>query len=56
MSTENDDSVEALVAFVSGAVVGAAATLLFLRARRNRCGGSAEYDDDYGYDGGDIFI
>ncbi len=56
MSTFNDDNADALVAFVSGALIGAAATLLFVRIRGNRDSGSNEYDDEYHYDGGDLFV
>lgn len=56
MSTENHDTGEALVAFVSGFLIGVATTVLFVRRQGNRrIGANANYDD-YHYDGGDIFI
>lgn len=56
MSLDHDDSGEALVAFISGALIGAAATVLFLRMRHNRALASAARDEDYYYDGGDLFV
>jgi len=57
MSTVNDDNAGAVVAFVSGAIIGVAATLLFVRAQRNRALGSKVNDEDYYYyDGGDLFV
>ena len=56
MSTENDDTGEAVVAFVSGILVGFAATLLFVRMRDHRKICSRTYYDDYYYDGGDLFV
>jgi hypothetical protein len=56
MSTDNDDTAGAVVAFVSGAIIGVAATLLFVRVQRNRSFGSKAKDDDYYYDGGDLFV
>jgi len=56
MSAYDDDSQGIVVAFVSGALVGAFATLLFMRAQRNRAIGSRDHDDDYRYDGGDLFV
>jgi hypothetical protein len=56
MSIVDDDSTETVVAFVSGALIGVAATLLFVRMQRNRGIGSKQDYDDYYYDGGDIFI
>lgn len=57
MSAVNDDNVGAVVAFVSGALIGVAATLLFVRMQENkRMVGSRANDEDYYYDGGDIFI
>lgn len=61
MSTANDDNAGAVVAFVSGALIGVAATLLFVRMQNRRgaaahlCNGKTS-DNDYCYDGGDIFI
>jgi hypothetical protein len=56
MSTENDDTGEAVVAFVSGILVGFAATLLYVRIKDNRKICSETYYDDYYYDGGDLFV
>jgi hypothetical protein len=56
MSTENDDTGEAVVAFVSGLLIGCAATLLFMRMRDNRKICSEKYYEDYYYDGGDLFV
>jgi hypothetical protein len=56
MSTGSDDKVEAVVAFVSGAIIGVALTVLFFRKQRNRVIGSQEDYKDYCYDGGDLFI
>ena len=56
MSTGNDDKVDAVVAFVSGAIIGVALTLLFVRKQGKRAGGSKENYDDYYYDGGDLFV
>lgn len=56
MSTVDDDNTGAVVAFVSGALIGIAATLLFVRAQQNRTKSSKSHGDDYYYDGGDIFI
>lgn len=57
MSAVNDDNVGAVVAFVSGALIGVAATLLFVRMQENkRRVGARANDEDYCYDGGDIFI
>jgi hypothetical protein len=56
MSKLDDDNAGVLVAFVSGALLGAAATLLFVRIQSNRVCGLKEYDDDYYYEGGDLFV
>ena len=56
MSVTRDDAAEAFVAFASGAIVGVVATLLLLRMQGKRSVGSGENDDDYCYDGGDLFI
>lgn len=61
MSTANDDTAGAVVAFVSGALIGVAATLFFVRLQNRRGAtssihGDGKADDDYCYDGGDIFI
>lgn len=56
MSEGIDDTTETLVAFVSGALIGAAATLLYVRMKRNRRAGVNDGDDDYCYDGGDLFV
>jgi hypothetical protein len=56
MSTVDDDNTGSVVAFVSGALIGIAATLLFVRAQRQRASAAKAHGDDYYYDGGDIFI
>lgn len=61
MSTANDDNAGAVAAFVSGALIGVAATLLFVRYQSHRGGclgmnDNRVNDDDYFFDGGDIFI
>lgn len=56
MCAEHDDTTDTLIAFVSGALIAAAATLLVVRLRRNKAVGMNAADDDYCYDGGDLFI
>ena len=56
MSPGNDETTDALIAFVSGALIAAAATLLVVRMRRNKAMGINENEEDYCYDGGDLFI
>jgi hypothetical protein len=56
MSIGDEDTGEAAVAFVSGVLVGFAATLLFVRVQRNRKIRANAHDDDYYYEGGDLFI
>jgi len=56
MSAGNDESTETLIAFVSGALIAAAATLLVVRMRRNKAMCLNGNDKDYCYDGGDLFI
>lgn len=61
MSIVKDDAAGAVAAFVSGAIVGVAATLLFVRLHSRRDSsaiphGNGEGSDDYLFDGGDIFI
>ena len=56
MSAENDETTDTLIAFVSGALIAAAATLLVVRMRRNKAMWISEADNDYCYDGGDLFI
>jgi hypothetical protein len=56
MSTVDDDNTGAVVAFVSGALIGIAATLLFVKAQQKRAMAAKANGDDYYYDGGDIFI
>jgi hypothetical protein len=56
MPAEHDEATEALIAFVSGALIGAAATLLAIRMRRNKATGLNASHDDYCYDGGDLFV
>jgi hypothetical protein len=56
MSTVDDDTAEAIVTFVSGAIIGVFATLLIIRAQRKRVFCTNENDDDYYYDGGDLFV
>lgn len=57
MSDGHDETTETLVAFVSGALIGAAAALLMVRMRRNRSNGLKARDEEYCcYDGGDLFI
>ena len=56
MSTESHDTGETVVAFVSGVLLGLAATLLYIRIKNRRPASSNFIDDDYYYDGGDLFI
>lgn len=56
MSDGIDDTTETLVAFVSGALIGAAATLLYVRMKRNKLAGANSGEDEYCYDGGDLFV
>jgi hypothetical protein len=56
MSTGKDDKVDAVVAFVSGAIIGVALTLLFVRMQGKRGFRSEVNYDDYKYDGGDLFV
>jgi hypothetical protein len=56
MATGNDDKADAVVALVTGAIIGVAVTLLFIRMQRKRAIGSKAAADDYYYDGGDLFI
>lgn len=56
MSTVHEDTGEAAVALVSGILIGFAATLLFVKIRSNRAIRAAEADEDYFYEGGDLFI
>lgn len=56
MSIDDGDTGEAAVAFVSGVLIGFAATLLFVRVQRTREIRANACDDDYYYEGGDLFI
>ncbi|MHB8709285.1 MAG: hypothetical protein ACYC9I_10460 [Desulfuromonadales bacterium] len=56
MSKVNDDKATAVVTFVSGAIIGVAVTLLFVRMQRNRAVGSKITCEDYNYEGGDLFV
>ena len=56
MSKVKEDTGEAVVFLVAGVLVGLAATLLFVRMQRSRANGSKANDDDYYYDGGDLFV
>ena len=57
MAIDNDDKTETVVAFVSGAIIGVAVTLLLVRMQKNRMTASSVFDDeDYYYDGGDLFV
>lgn len=56
MSTVTEDTGETAVAFVSGVLVGFAATLLVVRMKRNREIGRNSENEDYYCDGGDLFI
>ena len=56
MSVGHDETTETLVAFVTGALVGAAAALLYARMRRNRSTEMHAHDEEYCYEGGDLFI
>jgi hypothetical protein len=55
-STGNEDTGEAVVAFVSGVLVGFAAILLYVRIQHSRKTDLREYYEDYYYDGGDLFV
>ena len=56
MSTDKNDTGEAVVAFVSGILIGAAASLLFVRMKNQRKPGFDTDYDDYSYEGGDLFV
>jgi hypothetical protein len=56
MSSDHEDTGEIAVAFVSGILVGVATTLLFVRIRNSRALRYGANDDEYRYDGGDLFI
>ena len=56
MSTDNNDTGEAVVAFVSGVLIGVAASLLFVRMKNRRKTGFDTSYDDYSYEGGDLFV
>jgi hypothetical protein len=56
MATDNGDKVDPVVVLVSGALIGVAAALLFVRMRRKRALGSNANHEDYYYDGGDLFV
>lgn len=56
MSIGSDDKADAVVAFASGAIIGVALTLLFVRMQKKRGSGSNRTREDYVYDGGDLFI
>ena len=56
MSTFHDDKVDSVVAFVSGALIGVAVTLLFIRMNRNRYKYTKLDYEDYNYEGGDLFV
>ena len=56
MSIVDDDTPEAAVAFVAGAIIGVLATLLIVRVQRKRAICRGKNDDDYYYDGGDLFV
>lgn len=56
MSIDNDDTGGAVAAFASGAIIGVVATLLLLRMQRNRAKDARGNEDEYCYDGGDLFV
>jgi len=56
MIITNDDRADAVVTIVSGALIGAAIALLVMRMRRKRATLSQVDDEDYCYDGGDLFV
>lgn len=56
MPIGNDDKADAVVAFASGAIIGVALALLFVRMQKKRCGGTKKTHEDYYYDGGDLFV
>jgi hypothetical protein len=56
MATGKIDKTEAVVAFAAGAIIGVAIALLFVRAQSKRVVGSNLDEDDYYYEGGDLFI
>lgn len=56
MSTGHDDRVDAFVALAAGAIIGIAVTFLFVRMQSRRGIGKNANDEDYYYEGGDLFI
>ena len=56
MSIDNDDCGGAIAALASGAILGVVATLLIIRMQRNRAKDARRNEDDYCYDGGDLFV
>ena len=56
MSSCHEENTGAVVALVSGAIIGVAAALLFMRMQSKRGTASETSEDDYCFDGGDIFI
>ena len=55
MENGREEKADAVVALVSGALIGIAATYLFIRMRRNRALRAKARLDHY-YDGEDLFI
>jgi hypothetical protein len=56
MIIANNDRADAVVTLVSGALIGVAVILLVMRMRRKRAACSEADDEDYCYDGGDLFV
>ena len=56
MSSCHEENTGAVVALVSGAIIGVAAALLLMRMQNKRGAAAETAEDDYCFDGGDIFI
>lgn len=56
MSIGRDDKADAVVALVSGAILGVALALLFVRMQGRRVADAETGYDDYRFEGGDLFV
>ncbi len=56
MSTVHDEKSGATAVFVSGAIIGAAIALLFVRMQNKRAADAKLCHDDYYVEGGDMFV